>query len=192
MSPAFIPHSPIRSLATSPAMPWRKTPATAACCGSIPCAMSPAMVPVRTSPDPAVAIPALPVGLAKRRPSSRATSVGAPLITMVTPQWRANCRAWAISGVGGESSEAVSGFWSSSWLTSIPASLANSPRCGVKTTGACRFSTISAISAAAANALSPSASTTAGGPGVARQRRTSSAVSLWAPNPRPMARQSAR
>ena len=45
-----------------------------------------AMVPVRTSPEPAVAIPLLPLRLMKTRPSGRPTRLWAPLNTITAPQ----------------------------------------------------------------------------------------------------------
>ena len=104
------------------------------------------MTPVSTSPDPAVAIPALPVELTATRPSLKVTTVGAPFNTSVAPNSPAKSRATAMGA-------------SIICRLSNPLKRANSPTWGVRTSGAERpFST----SACPANALSPSASKTTG------------------------------
>src|SRR5262245_38905709 len=74
ISPAIIPRLPCRRAAISPARPWTKQPTAAASPGSIPCARSPAIVPVRISPAPAVAIPGFPVAF---------STVGSPGTTTI-------------------------------------------------------------------------------------------------------------
>ena len=80
-SPAMRPTWPTRQVARSPARPWRYVAKHAASHGDNPCANKPAIIPVRTSPVPAVANPGLPVELMAMRPSGAATIVPAPLRT---------------------------------------------------------------------------------------------------------------
>ena len=58
-------------------------------CGD-PCASKPTIMPVKTSPVPAVAMPGLPVGQMATSPSGRAMTVRAPFKTTNTPRSRAN------------------------------------------------------------------------------------------------------
>jgi hypothetical protein len=52
----------------SPDNPWRYVPAIAAFGAEKPWATSDAMIPVKMSPEPAVAIPGFPVGLIVVKP----------------------------------------------------------------------------------------------------------------------------
>ncbi len=76
ISPAIRECSPVLSAAMSPASPWRYTPRIDASRGGRFCPVRDAIMPVRTSPVPAVAMPGFPVLLIKTRPSGDATMVG--------------------------------------------------------------------------------------------------------------------
>ena len=80
-SPATIPRSPKRGRARSAARPWQYTAARAASNGLTPPARNAAVHPVKTSPVPAVASKAFPVGLTVSSPVGDAMTVGAPLST---------------------------------------------------------------------------------------------------------------
>ena len=69
-SPAIRPSWPSCSFTRSPASPWIKVPRRAASPATYPWPHKLPMIPERTSPDPAVAIPGFPFSLnKKKRPS---------------------------------------------------------------------------------------------------------------------------
>src|ERR1039457_4052515 len=139
--------SPMVSAATSPASPCRYTAATAAR-GMLfgICAITPAVMPVRMSPVPPVAMPGLPVGLTHAVPSGSATMVRLPFSTSTSRCSRAKLRATL-------SRSACNA------LMVIPASRDISPGWGVSTSGR---SWPSSRSVWPSKALSPSASMTIG------------------------------
>lgn len=61
MSPAFMPTTPFWSRAISPASPWAYTPSLQASNMGSFCATRAASTPVKTSPEPPLAMPGLPV-----------------------------------------------------------------------------------------------------------------------------------
>ena len=69
--------------ARSPARPWINTPVIAATSGLYPWARNDVMIPVRTSPLPAVAIPGFPVELKNILPSAFAIAEYAPFKTIL-------------------------------------------------------------------------------------------------------------
>ena len=82
MSLAIKPSSDKSAAARSPARPWRYTPSRTATSGVYVWAKSERMMPVSTSPEPAVAMPGLPVGLKYTFPSGVTMAVYAPLMAM--------------------------------------------------------------------------------------------------------------
>src|SRR5206468_1725894 len=81
ISRAMSGASPTSAAARSPARPCRYTPSLAAADTSIPWASRPTTRPVRTSPDPPVAIPGLPVGFTCTLPAGVATRLRYPFRT---------------------------------------------------------------------------------------------------------------
>ena len=75
------------------AAPWSQTAATTDCHASKPCASSAPSMPASTSPVPAVASAAEPVGLMAVRPSGAAITVPAPLRTTIARNSAASARA---------------------------------------------------------------------------------------------------
>ena len=83
MSLAIIDSIPNSCAATSPAFPCMNTPNKAASAGVYRCARSDNIIPVKTSPLPAVAIPGLPVELKKHVPFGNVMAVCAPFCTII-------------------------------------------------------------------------------------------------------------
>ena len=81
-----------RRAAASPAAPWIQVASRAASNVSSPCPMSAAKIPLSTSPEPAVAMPGLPVGLCHDR-SPWVTSVLDPFRSTVIFAQRATVSA---------------------------------------------------------------------------------------------------
>lgn len=69
MSSDVVPAMPLEAAAILPASPWMYTAATAAYSGGIFCAISPAISPVSTSPEPAVASASVPEEFTSTEPS---------------------------------------------------------------------------------------------------------------------------
>src|SRR6185437_3106396 len=84
---------PCRRAASRPASVCTYTPQAAASNASRPCASSAAIVPVSTSPVPAVARAGLPPVLIATRPPGSATSASSPLSTTTAPDCSAAARA---------------------------------------------------------------------------------------------------
>ena len=82
MSWAVIPAPPSSAAARSPERPWINTPLRTASSSGNPRPDMAAIVPVRTSPEPAVAIPALPLRLMKTRRSGVPIRQWAPFRTI--------------------------------------------------------------------------------------------------------------
>ena len=137
-------------------------------------------MPVSTSPVPAVASAALPVGLTVTSPVGDAITVGAPFNTTVAPQRCAQPRAASI-----RRASSSAGDW--------PVRRCISPRCGVSTrgAGASRSAGTSTLSAGA-SALSASASRTSGRSRWAVSSRTRCAACGRLERPLPIATASAR
>src|SRR5271157_3853473 len=164
--------SPTVSAATSPANPCRCTAATAARAASFGiCARTPAVIPVRISPVPPVAIPGFPVGFTHADPSGSAMTVRLPFNTSTSLCSRAKVRATFNRSA-------------CTALVEIPASRAISPGCGVSTSARVLPSSSSVLPS---NAFSPSASITSGDFSVRTVSRTNSTVSGCLPIPGPIA-----
>ena len=88
--------------------------------GSTPRATNPPMIPVSTSPDPAVARTGPPVGLIRTTPSGVVTSVRLPFSSVTAPVRSASARACAKRS-------------SASSRADTPERRTNSPTCGVRT-----------------------------------------------------------
>ncbi len=160
-------HDPPRS---RPRRGGRRPPSPASN-GTRPRASSPPIMPVSTSPEPAVASTGLPVGFTRAMPSGAAITVRLPFSSTTASARAASARACASRS-------------DSSSRAPTPARRANSPTCGVRTASAFRSAR---SSARPAKAFSASASTTAG-TGQSRSRsRTKPAVSSWAVMPGPIA-----
>ena len=104
------------------AAPCSQTAALVAANPVIPWASKPRTMPPSTSPVPAVASHGLVVALIDAFPSGEATTVSAPFKAMIAPDRAAAALARSSFGNGARS----------------PNSRANSPSCGVRTTGAPR------------------------------------------------------
>ena len=104
------------------AAPCSQTAALVAANPLIPWASKPRTMPPSTSPVPAVASHGLVVALIDAFPSGEATTVSAPFKAMIAPDRAAAALARSSFGNGARS----------------PNSRANSPSCGVRTTGAPR------------------------------------------------------
>ena len=163
-----MPYSPLSAAARSPARPWSHTAHTAARPGSSPWPMRARIIPPSTSPEPPLAMPELPVGLTKHRPSGQAVMVRWPLSTSTQRCSAANLRAAPSRSPPDRS----------------PPSRANSPSWGVSTVApAGRASRISICSA---RAFMPSASTTNGPFSSSSRDRASRSVCRSRPRPGPM------
>jgi hydroxyethylthiazole kinase-like uncharacterized protein yjeF len=81
-----FPSSPFADAARSPAKPWIKTPFLTASSSDRPRPNRAAIVPVSTSPEPAVAIPELPLKLINTCSSGHAIREWAPLRTTQAPR----------------------------------------------------------------------------------------------------------
>src|ERR1700728_3567221 len=124
-SPAITPSAaPSRSAASRPARTCKYTPAAAASKASRFCDSSAAIVPLNTSPVPAVASAGLSPGLIATRPAGSTTSVSSPFSTTTAPDCSAAARALDRRSRCTES-------------LSLPSKRASSPTCGVSTVGAC-------------------------------------------------------
>src|SRR5438270_366751 len=156
MSLATSPVSPVRRAARSPARACRNTASRARSPVLPPPerrASTAAVIPVSTSPAPAVAMPGFPCAHTAEVPSGPATTVRAPLRTTQAPK-RLDART------------AASMRSDPTRSTSSPVSLENSPGCGVRTgrTGALR-SRSAIASRSSARAFKASASSTVAQPG---------------------------
>src|SRR5581483_5480803 len=108
MSVAISGVSPISAAARSPAIAWRKTARRARSAvppGAERRARTAAAIPVRTSPEPAVAIPGLPWAQMALRPSGSATTVWAPFSTTQAPN---RCAARTAASIRSERTRSVS------------------------------------------------------------------------------------
>ena len=141
-------------------------PAAAARRPSMPFARNAAIVPVRTSPVPAVASDGGPKPQTSTPSPGAATIVSAPFSRQTQPK-RSTARA------------AASRRCASTHDGSTPSRPASSPECGVSTVGASRSNGSSSNSA--------SASTTAGSSVSTSSRRTSSRRASSRPRPGPIA-----
>ncbi|MNN24912.1 hypothetical protein D3C81_1383630 [compost metagenome] len=147
-----MPAGPVPLLTSrSAARPWIQTAAQAASVGAMPCASSAPIMPASTSPVPAVASAALPVGLmAMLSTPAAAISVPEPFSTIVACHAAASARA-ALSR--------------SRWISATvqPSSRAASSGCGVITCGTPLARRASASVWSPASRFSASASSTSGG-----------------------------
>ena len=78
ISDAIIVSIVLLIAAKSPAAPCKYTPRMDACKDEYPCANKDVIIPVSTSPQPAVAIPGLPVVLKNNSPAGEEMEVFAP------------------------------------------------------------------------------------------------------------------
>src|SRR6266545_3714588 len=176
MSPAMSESSPRSAHARSPARPWRKQPAWSAASASSPRARNAPTMPVRTSPEPPLAMPGLPVGLMKTRPSGPPITVPAPLSASAT-----RCRAQNVRTVSSRSA--------CTSATVAPSILPISPGWGVSARGPAARSSRSRCPP---SALRASASITIGRSTSATSPRISSWVSGSSERPGPSATASVR
>ena len=166
-----------RSLATKPcrcprrpAWPCTHAPAAAACSGRTPLASSAPMIPLSTSPVPAVANRASPAVTTSTSPDGSATIVAAPFNSTVHAQSDASLRAATMRSSPGRA----------------PVSSVYSPSCGVNTVGNDRRrSSVLAPSALQPKANRPSPSITIGNGASTTNFRTFAAVSSERPSPGP-------
>ena len=86
----------MRAVMRRPAAACRYTPQAAAVGGGVPCASSPVMTPLRTSPVPPVARPGLGKGAMRVGWPGAAMTVWAPFSISVTPHRLAHSRATAM------------------------------------------------------------------------------------------------
>ena len=170
MSWAVIPSSPFSAAARSPANPCMKTPFRTASSRGRPRPDMAAMVPVSTSPEPAVAIPELPLRLMKTLSSGRPIREWAPFSTIIAPSSLTVACRTAI-------------FCLLISRTDFPVILDISPRWGVRTVGAFLFFM---IFKSPATAVIPSPSISTGLFIVFTSSQTSCRVSGSRDNPGPI------